>query len=90
MMGWIIALAPIIVAIISGPTMLMLKRFDRRNSDQHAANMKVLTDLRTDVHNVASDMREVKADVRDLKAEHRNLAEDHRRLAHRFDRHEEG
>ncbi len=33
---------PIVVAIIGGPLMWFLARFDRRNSQQHGANMKVL------------------------------------------------
>ncbi len=33
---------PIVVAIIGGPLMWFLARFDRRNTQQHGANMKVL------------------------------------------------
>lgn len=33
---------PIIVAFITGPLMWLLYRFDKRNTDQHGQNMKVL------------------------------------------------
>ena len=33
---------PIAVALIGGPVMLFLRRFDRRNTEQHGANMGVL------------------------------------------------
>jgi hypothetical protein len=36
---WIV---PISVALIGGPVMLFLRRFDRRNTDQHAENKAVL------------------------------------------------
>lgn len=34
---------PIAVALIGGPVMWFLTRFDRRNTDQHAQNQSVLT-----------------------------------------------
>jgi peptidoglycan hydrolase CwlO-like protein len=34
---------PIVVALISGPLMWLLFRFDRRNTEQHGQNMKVLS-----------------------------------------------
>lgn len=33
---------PIVVALISGPLMWLLFRFDRRNTEQHGENMKIL------------------------------------------------
>ena len=33
---------PVIVALISGPLMWLLFRFDRRNTEQHGQNMAVL------------------------------------------------
>jgi hypothetical protein len=71
--GWV----PIVVALIAGPLMFMLHRFDRRNSDQHGKSMEVLK-------GIADDVTEVKADVADLKADHRHLAADHRHLSERL------
>lgn len=34
---------PILVACIGGPVMWFLARFDRRNTEQHGENQKVLT-----------------------------------------------
>lgn len=36
---WIV---PIAVALIGGPVMFFLRTFDKRNTDQHAENKKVL------------------------------------------------
>jgi len=38
-MWWV----PIVVAMIGGPIMWGLHKFDRRNSDQHAQNLGVLS-----------------------------------------------
>lgn len=40
MEGWLV---PILVALIGGPIMWFLNRFDRRNTQQHGENQKVLT-----------------------------------------------
>jgi len=37
-MWWV----PIVVATIGGPLMWFLAKFDKRNTEQHGANMKVL------------------------------------------------
>lgn len=34
---------PVVVALISGPLMWLLFRFDRRNTTQHDQNMKILS-----------------------------------------------
>ncbi len=36
------AVSLVVVAVISGPAMWFLKRFDKRNTDQHDKNMEVL------------------------------------------------
>lgn len=36
-------LVPILVAVIGGPLMWGLHRFDRRNTQQHGENMKILS-----------------------------------------------
>ena len=33
---------PVLVALIDGPLMWLLTRFDKRNTQQHGANMEVL------------------------------------------------
>jgi uncharacterized membrane protein len=37
-----VILVPLLVALIGGPLMWLLSRFDRRNTEQHGANMQVL------------------------------------------------
>ena len=39
MEGWIV---PVLVAVIGGPLMWALRRLDRRNTEQHGENMKIL------------------------------------------------
>lgn len=34
---------PVLVALIGGPVMWFLSRFDRRNTEQHGENQRVLT-----------------------------------------------
>lgn len=67
--GWV----PIVVALIAGPVMFMLKRFERRNDQQHASNLEILNEIKTEVHENRLDVRELRADVRGLKADHRLL-----------------
>lgn len=67
--GWV----PIVVALIAGPVMFMLKRFERRNDQQHASNLEILNEIKTEVHENRADVRELRADVRGLKADHRLL-----------------
>jgi hypothetical protein len=43
---------PIAVAVIGGPIMWLLHRFDRRNTEQHGANMKVLERIESKVEKV--------------------------------------
>jgi hypothetical protein len=83
--GWV----PIVVAVIAGPMMWMLHRFERKNDRQHAENGHVLSSIKDAITEQSADIREVKHDVRDLKADHRRLADDHRRLSDNFHAHEE-
>lgn len=53
-MWWV----PIVVAVIAGPLMWALSRFDKRNTEQHAQNLGVLNEIKQDV-------REVKTEIRD-------------------------
>lgn len=43
---------PIVVAVIGGPLMWFLARFDKRNTQQHGANMRVLERIETKVDKV--------------------------------------
>lgn len=36
---------PIVVALIGGPLMVLLTKFDKRNTAQHGANMEVLQSI---------------------------------------------
>jgi len=38
-----VVVVPIAVALIGGPLMWLLRRFDKRNTAQHEGNMSVLT-----------------------------------------------
>ena len=47
-----VAFATILAAVIAGPTMWYLRRFDRRNTDQHGQNFEVLTAIQTGVERI--------------------------------------
>lgn len=55
-MEHIAVVVPIIVALIAGPVMWMLKRFDNRNSHQHQQNMQVLERVESKVDKVVERM----------------------------------
>ena len=46
----------ILVALLGGggPLMWFLTRFDKRNTDQHAANMTLLKEIKTDIETIDS------------------------------------
>ena len=48
-MHWI---TPIVVALIGGPLMLALKRYDTRNTRDHTENYKVLSRIETKVDHI--------------------------------------
>lgn len=43
---------PLAVALIGGPVMWFLTRFDKRNTDQHAENQKVLNRIESKIEKV--------------------------------------
>ena len=43
---------PLAVAMIGGPVMWFLTRFDKRNTDQHAQNQAVLTRIESKIEKV--------------------------------------
>lgn len=49
---------PVIVALIGGPLMWALSRFDRRNTDQHNRNMEVLERIEEKVDSVRGDLHD--------------------------------
>lgn len=48
-MSWLV---PVFVALIAGPLMWFLQRFDKRNSDQHSQNLEVLERIEDKVDRV--------------------------------------
>lgn len=52
----------ILVAVIagSGIPLWFLERFDKRNTDQHNANLSVLQDIKKDIKDVKEDTRQVR------------------------------
>jgi len=49
---------PVIVALIGGPLMWALSKFDRRNTEQHDRNMAVLNRIEEKVDEVKSDLHD--------------------------------
>lgn len=49
---WIVALSPILVALVGGFIAVLVKRLERRNDHQHAENHAVLSDIRDSVNHL--------------------------------------
>lgn len=81
---------PVIVALIAGPVMWALKRFEKRNDLQHAENGQVLASIKDAVLENRDDIREVRADVKELRADQRHLSAEQRDLSDKMRRHMEG
>lgn len=47
-MWWV----PIVVAVITGPIVVLMKRFDKRNTEQHSENLKVLNRIESKVDHI--------------------------------------
>jgi uncharacterized protein YicC (UPF0701 family) len=45
-------IAPIVVALVGGPLMWLLHRFDKRNTEQHGQNLQVLNRIESKVDKV--------------------------------------
>lgn len=75
-------LAAIIVALIGGPLMWALHRFDRRNTSQHSQNMEALSQTRDLVSGIDSkiDRVEQKVDTVDQRLYDHVTGTDHRRV----------
>lgn len=63
---------PILVALISGPLMWLLYRFDQRNTHQHDQNMKILSRVENKVDRVDGkvDRLDEKVDRVDQRVTH--------------------
>jgi hypothetical protein len=44
-MIWEFVIGPVAVALIGGPQMVVFRRFDRRNTEQHGENLNVLKSI---------------------------------------------
>lgn len=71
---------PVMVALIGGPLMYLLRRFDRNNTSQHVQNMHVLKEVKQVI-------KEVKDDVVDLKVDVRVVQSDVKGIDKRLERH---
>lgn len=62
---------PIVVALIGGPVMWFLSRFDKRNTSQHDLNMKILNtlDIKAEQMNWKIDKIDDKIDKIDEKVD---------------------
>lgn len=47
-MWWV----PIVVAVITGPIVVLMKKFDTRNTQQHGENLKVLQRIENKVDHI--------------------------------------
>ena len=68
---------PIVAAIIAGPVMWFLHRFDKRNTYQHDRNMEALRDVRQSVDKVGDRVDDVADRLTDHIEYH--LEQDNRR-----------
>lgn len=81
-------LVAILIAVISGSgiPLWFLNRFDKRNTDQHNANMEILTEARNDIREVKTEVRDVKEEVRDVRKEVRDHIRYHKESEDGFTR----
>lgn len=68
------AVGAVVVALITGPLMFMLKRLDKRNTEQHGQSMGMLKEVQENVRDMKGDVRDVKQDMRDLRGDHQRLS----------------
>lgn len=75
-------LIAILIAVLSGSgiPLWFLNKFDKRNTDQHNANMEILTEARNDIRDVKTEVRDVKEDVRDVRDEVRGHIRYHKEI----------
>ena len=59
---------PIVIALIGGPVMWFLSRFDKRNTDQHSQNMQILERVETKLDRMDSKVDRVDDKVERIDA----------------------
>jgi peptidoglycan hydrolase CwlO-like protein len=96
-----IVLMPIILALLGGPVMYFIKRFDDHNTHQHNKNLEALKhihdniehvkesvhSMKLDVTGVKMDVSDVKMDVRDVQSGVKSMQKDVRVLDDRLTKH---
>jgi hypothetical protein len=55
-MIWEFVIGPVAVALIGGPLMVVFRRFDRRNTEQHGENLHVLKSIEGKVEKLDARM----------------------------------
>ena len=55
-MIWEVVVGPVLVALIGGPMMILFRRFDKRNTEQHGENLHVLKSIEGKVERLDSRM----------------------------------
>lgn len=55
-MIWQYVVGPVLVALVGGPMMIMFRRFDKRNTDQHGENLHVLKSIQGKVEKLDARM----------------------------------
>jgi hypothetical protein len=55
-MIWEFVIGPVAVALIGGPFMVVFRRFDRRNTEQHGENLHVLKSIEGKVEKLDARM----------------------------------
>jgi hypothetical protein len=55
-MIWEFVIGPVAVALIGGPFMVVFRRFDRRNTEQHGENLNVLKSIEGKIEKLDSRM----------------------------------
>jgi hypothetical protein len=55
-MIWEFVIGPVAVALIGGPLMIVFRRFDRRNTEQHGENLHVLKSIEGKVEKLDARM----------------------------------
>jgi len=52
-------LVPIVVAFLTGPVVVLLRRLDRRNTDQHGENLKAMQRVENKLDDVQGRVTEI-------------------------------
>lgn len=55
-MNWEIIIGPALAAFVGGPMLYLMRRFDRRNTEQHGENLNMLKSIEGKVERLDSRM----------------------------------